>query len=539
MANAQAAPIIRWIRHLAAVDRPDSQLLHRFASHRDEDAFAALVRRHGPMVLAVCRRVLHDAHAAEDCFQATFLTLARKAGALREPESLGPWLYGVANRTALKARERAARRRVRERRAAVPEAVELRDGVAWRELRPVLDAAVQRLPDKYRVPFVLHCLQSLTVAEVARRLGCPPGTVAARLARAREQLRRRLSRHGLSLSAGALVAALAENAAAARVPAPLLAATARAATLAAGQTVAAAIRSAAAALTHGGGKAMLTAKVKVASVVLLGLGLVIGGGSALSGRCDVALADESSAAVSGQDQSGRELLDRISVQQAEKDWQIAEFYRRTGHLGSARFYYELVRRRYPGTLYADRAGERLRELGQKATSAAGDPLATVNGVPIFRSEVYAAAYLADPELYTLGLFARTLRIAGTWKDTLGQLVEHEVVMQSVRGRFAQPRPQALQKLEEAASAEFKRKWEKAARRLTGREDHDALETTLRSQGTSLAAVRRQWQRAFIAQEYLRSRLATSGSQFGRRTAEATRIVDDLKRRAVIEYGGAD
>src|SRR5262249_41742823 len=215
-------------------------------------------------------RVLNDVHAAEDCFQTTFLTLARKAGSLRQPGSLGPWLYGVASRTALKARAREARRRARERRAAVPEAVEPRDSFVCRDLRPVLDEAVQRLPDKYRVPFVLHCLQNLTVAEVARRLGCPQGTVAARLARARDQLRSRLARHGPALSAGALAALLAENAVAAPVPPSLLAATARAAMVAAGQTVAAGIAPVAA-LTQGGGKAMLTAKVKVVSVMLLGL----------------------------------------------------------------------------------------------------------------------------------------------------------------------------------------------------------------------------------------------------------------------------
>jgi RNA polymerase sigma factor (sigma-70 family) len=488
------------------------------------------------MVLAVCRRLLNDAHAAEDCFQATFMTLARKAGSLRRPGSLGPWLYGVASRTALKARAREARRRVRERRAAVPEAVEPLDGFAWRDLRPVLDEAVQRLPDKYRVPFVLHCLQALTVAEVARRLACPQGTVAARLARARDQLRSRLARHGLALSAGALAAALAENAAAAPVPLPLLNATARAATVAASQTIAAGVGpAAAAALTQGGGKTMLTTKVKVASVMLLGFGLVTAGGAALSGRHDTARADAPSAAVHGRNPSGRAPLERGSAAQAEKDWQTAEFYRRTGRLGSAYFSYELVRRRYPGTVFAEMAGERLRESREKSTPAAGGPLATINGVPISRADVYAAAYLAGPDLCMLGVIARTLRIAGSWKKTLDQLVEREVVLQSALDRLAQRRPQVLWKLEQAASGEFDRKWVKAARTITGLEDNDALDAALQTQGTSLAAVRRQWQRAFIAQEYLRSRAAPTDSQAGARPAETTRIVDDLKRRAVIEY----
>src|SRR5262245_22663606 len=210
MANAQAAPVIRFLRHLAAVhgaaDRPDGQLLHRFASQGDEGAFAALVRRHGPMVLAVCRRVLNDTHAAEDCFQATFLTLARKAGSLRQPESLGPWLYGVACRTALKAKEQAARRRASERLAAVTGSRQAPDEFAASDLRHALDEAIVALPEKYRTPVVLHCLQGLTLAEVARQLACPAGTVATRLARAREQLRARLTRRGLMLSAGTFAA---------------------------------------------------------------------------------------------------------------------------------------------------------------------------------------------------------------------------------------------------------------------------------------------------------------------------------------------
>src|SRR5262249_4181265 len=133
MAHAPTNPVGRFIRRLSVAHlvaaAPDNELVERFAVHREEAAFAALVRRHGPLVLGVGGRVLPDLHAAEACSQATFLVLARKAGSLKRPEALGPWLYGVATRTALKARARAAWRRVGERRAAVAEAVVPADGL--------------------------------------------------------------------------------------------------------------------------------------------------------------------------------------------------------------------------------------------------------------------------------------------------------------------------------------------------------------------------------------------------------------------------
>jgi RNA polymerase sigma factor (sigma-70 family) len=277
MATAQAHPVIRYVRQLAAshlaAALSDAQLLERFSSGRDEAAFAALVWRHGPLVLGVCRRVLHDWHAAEDAFQATFVVLARKAGSLRRPEALGPWLYGVASRTALKARAREARRRAGERQAAVAGAVEHPDDLVWRDLRPVLDEAVGRLPDKYRVPFILHHLHGLTVAEVARRLGCPQGTVAARLARARGQLRSRLARRGLALSAGVFLLGLSRGAGAA-VPAPLLAGTVEAATLVAAGKAAGVASATAAALTKGVLQAMFLNKLKVAAAVFLAVSAV-------------------------------------------------------------------------------------------------------------------------------------------------------------------------------------------------------------------------------------------------------------------------
>jgi RNA polymerase sigma-70 factor (ECF subfamily) len=170
----------------------DGQLLDWFVHQREEAAFAALVRRHGPMVLSVCRRVLRHSQDAEDAFQATFLVLAEKAPGLRQPELLANWLYGVAYRTALHARQRASRRSEREREAATLFFSEGDSESESRELRQVLDEELQGLPEKYRAPLVLCYLEGMTNEAAARRLGWPSGSMSYRLARGRELLRERL-----------------------------------------------------------------------------------------------------------------------------------------------------------------------------------------------------------------------------------------------------------------------------------------------------------------------------------------------------------
>jgi RNA polymerase sigma factor (sigma-70 family) len=284
MANAPTSPIVRYVRNFTAAQLaatlPDAHLLQRFVAHCDEAAFAALVRRHGPLVLGACRRVLNDRHAAEDVFQATFLVLARKAGSLKQPEALGPWLYGVATRTALKAKTAAVRRRQVERQAALDPAVARPDNLDFCDLRPVLDEAVAGLADSYRVPFVLHHLEGATVAEVARRLGCPPGTIAARLARAKARLRTRLARRGVTLSAAALAAALSGNAATASVPVDLAAGVVRAATSVAAGKAVGVVSASSTVLTKGVMQAMTMTKLNVA-VLLLAVGAV-GVGAGLS-----------------------------------------------------------------------------------------------------------------------------------------------------------------------------------------------------------------------------------------------------------------
>lgn len=178
----------------------DGQLLDWFVHQREEAAFAALVRRHGPMVLGVCRRVLRNSHDAEDAFQATFLVLSEKAARLRQPELLANWLYGVAYRTALHARQRASRRSEREREAATLSSSSDDAEMEARELRRVLDEELQGLPEKYRAPLVLCYLQGMTNEEAARLLGWPSGSMSYRLARGRELLRERMEARMAGLS---------------------------------------------------------------------------------------------------------------------------------------------------------------------------------------------------------------------------------------------------------------------------------------------------------------------------------------------------
>jgi HlyD family secretion protein len=207
MAGSVGSTLLQHLRRLIGGPNPstvpDQQLLGRFLTSRDEAAFELLVWRHGPMVLNVCSRVLRNEHEVEDAFQVVFLKLARKASTIAHGESVGSWLYKVAYRTALRAAERVQARAGRELalgEMAVPSsAVGPTDEAAWRELRPVLDAEVRRLPEKYRSVFVLCCLQGMTNEQAARELGCPKGTVLSRLARARERLRKRLTRRGLAV----------------------------------------------------------------------------------------------------------------------------------------------------------------------------------------------------------------------------------------------------------------------------------------------------------------------------------------------------
>lgn len=250
----------------------DGKLLERFQVRQDPEAFAALMRRHGSLVLGVCRRVLGDAHEAEDAFQATFLLLVRNIASIRNETSVASWLARVAYRLALAARIRAERRRLRERRVARREEAEMSDP-ASRTMWAVLDEELNRLPEKYHAPLVLCYLQGKTGTEAAQELGWPPGTVAGRLARARELLRGRLSRRGVMLGTGVLSALPALPAhAAALVSLELMEATRRNALHVAVNGAASALPAEVAFLVDNG-MSMLRPKLKIALLVTLTLGI--------------------------------------------------------------------------------------------------------------------------------------------------------------------------------------------------------------------------------------------------------------------------
>ncbi len=179
----------------------DCELLRRFAEARDGDAFALLLRRHGPMVLGLARRVVGDWQLAEDIFQATFLMLARKVHTIRRAESLPCWLHGVTFRLALRIRRSHQRRQEREAQVHPVPPPSALDELTAKELLSVLDAELQQLPEGQRAPLILCCLQGLTQEEAARRLGCSAGAVRGRLERGRQRLRQRLEKRGLTLPA--------------------------------------------------------------------------------------------------------------------------------------------------------------------------------------------------------------------------------------------------------------------------------------------------------------------------------------------------
>jgi RNA polymerase sigma factor (sigma-70 family) len=262
--------VLQAIRHAAEPEPTDGQLLGAYADRRDGAAFAELVRRHGPMVWGVCRRMLVNREDAEDAFQATFLVLVRKPDSVRPADRVGNWLHGVAVRAARKAARSEARRRERQV-ENLPEPATVAEGI-WHDLVPVLDREVSRLPQKYRLPVVLCDLEGNTRREAAARLGWPEGTVAGRLAQGRAMLARRLARHGLPVSAGVFAAVLSNSDLSAAVPRVVFDSTVR-------MTTGGAFRPGAAALAEGVIRTMSAPRITVLALVLVAASLC--GGVAL------------------------------------------------------------------------------------------------------------------------------------------------------------------------------------------------------------------------------------------------------------------
>jgi RND family efflux transporter MFP subunit len=284
MAESERASILRWIRRMTveAGGASDAQLLDRFAANRDEAAFELLLWRHAQVVFGVCLGVLHDLHDAEDAFQATFLALARHAGRIAKREAVAGWLHKVAYRTALTARSQRARRHAREKLCGAAEHFLVSsDAQAYsenQELRPVLDQEIDRLPERFRAAVILCYLGGKSVDEAAKLLGCPRGTVASRLARARERLRVRLAGRGLALTAAlaTLSQANAGSPALALIPTLVAAAT----RLTAGGAAANGVRSARViALTEEVLRAMFLHKLKTGTVLLMAsIGILLAAG---------------------------------------------------------------------------------------------------------------------------------------------------------------------------------------------------------------------------------------------------------------------
>ena len=272
MASNQLSKVIHHLRRALGApedaDLSDGQLLQRFVAEQDETAFALLLDRYGPMVLGVCRRAVGNSHDAEDAFQATFLVLVRKAVRSRKRTGSATGCTGLPAELPVRCEMQAARRG--------PQAPEVPDMATtepepddWHQVRPLLDQEIQRLPRKYRVPLVLCYLEGKTNEAAARQLRWPAGTVKTRLAKGRDLLRDRLARRGLSLSATAIVAALAPEAVSAAVPPLLASATLKTASVYVAGPTAGAVSASVLGLAEGTVRELFRSKLQAVAVVFL------------------------------------------------------------------------------------------------------------------------------------------------------------------------------------------------------------------------------------------------------------------------------
>jgi len=304
-----------WIRQVANTleirTETDQELLQRFLSQRDEAAFAAVVRRHGPMVLRVALRTLQNEHDAEDVFQATFLVLSQKAHTVRRQESLGSWLYGIAYRLALKTKATAGERRNREQRVAPTPAATPLAQITVQEAQTILDEELNRLPKKLREPVVLCCLEGLARDEAALQIGCEASVLKNRLEQGRERLRQRLIARGLTLSCGLSAFLVLERVAGPTVRPALIGSTTKAAiAVAAGKAASVVVTAKVAALTEGVLRTMFLTKIIIATVALLVGMMGLGGGMLIYRTLAAELApkDKSHSPTSTQPKTDQELI---------------------------------------------------------------------------------------------------------------------------------------------------------------------------------------------------------------------------------------
>ena len=387
-------------------DPTDGQLLEFFVSRRESAALDVLVRRHGPMVWGVCRRILRNPHDAEDAFQATFLVLVRKAASVTPREMVGNWLYGVARQTALKARATTAKQRIRERQVVdMPEPAEKEKDLSG-DITAVLDQELSRLPDQFRVAIVLCDLEGETRKEAARRLGLPEGTLAGRLTRGRAMLAKRLARHGLAITGATLAAALSQKEASACVPTSVLSSTIKAVTLvAAGHTAASGLISArVATLTEGVLKTMWHNKLKAIVAVVLVLGFVATGATVLACRTVAGQSDTPSTAGP---------VEASPIQKKEKDQKndSVQQPKLSATLRGHTSYVSSVAYHPDGKTLASGSKDKTIKLWDLAT---GKEQATLEG---HTDDVYSVAYSPDGKILASGSKDETIKV---WDGKTGR-----------------------------------------------------------------------------------------------------------------------
>jgi RND family efflux transporter MFP subunit len=281
MSRRNLNAIIRYLRQLTgsanANGASDAELLERYVRDRDEAAFELLLWRHGTLVFNVCRRVLPREQDAEDAFQATFLAFVRKASSISRRGSVAAWLYKVAFRVALEARERARKTVAVEKPGGEMLAVHPVFDSQWSDVRPILDEELNRLPERLRRPIILCYLEGKSNEEAAQELGCRLGTIYSRLSRGRELLRLRLQRRGVTLSVTALTAVLTASAVESAPAIPLMRTAVHAALAFGHSSSAAAVSPRVATLAEGVLRTMFVTKLKIAAVMLLIIGVAAGG----------------------------------------------------------------------------------------------------------------------------------------------------------------------------------------------------------------------------------------------------------------------